>query len=952
MPQIDTRLIQTAVMGGKDGDRPVILPEEAHNLDEFRRQYGQTNFWCGTLLGGCGEKLMTKRYETKVCHFAHHPDRYGTSAECHRTSEGADGADHLFIKQHVKDWLTGQGHAAEASLRTLGTGPGDAVDFWLRATEQHLRFELRPEDYRSWRKAAESLGAREGHVEWVFGPENTITHDMVARQGYALRVRCETEGTDRRVLIGTVTADRPVVWDPLATCRMTRVGIATPTLEELRAAGKMRIGGMRHASLPTSLPVAGPQLVFAIDSGATAPTGSPFDESGRHLYMGYLKPTAKRIIRTMLSLPADVPPPADDHVYQLSGAVRILITEPVGAAQAYWAVRADAVTRLNGIAAERTGLWRPSVALEASVSLPAPRNKAARKEKNAKALATVMEPLPQPVHAPQARALREKLQGIARKRDTTTWKQLSEEFDIRLRQLSDHTLRDLLVEVDQAAHGDSLPLSVLVLARGGRKKLPYLGAILRSLGIDAPESGAALQQWSTETISRIHEAYGASGSVKPDEAPQRTSSGPANEPMAVTLGTAYRQLGLLRGKASEANQVAARATGLRAERLSAVVAETEAHIRLFAEVRGNDKALRHWSEAGKQLQERLANLIGHSPVSPQATTSRPAAATPLPPVTTEKELFSHAPQSGKAPAESTTTMAEPNARNSSHAEALAEFTRLTAEIETARKGDDLKTVQIVYNRANVLYSRRISAEEKTRFASFMRDIRVWCAAHRSRPEAGAALQRIRQLLTRLERNRGKVPTSEIQLVLDAVREIRNSADTPLPPDEEERLARWDALVRQRTAEEQETLPPAAVPDQARDELRAASGSNVPLAPTRPGRLSRTAVERLAASAREILMDTARTGGAVLTWGDLRARLKEPLPHLHPDDQGELLVAVDRNTPQDEPLLTTLMASADISQHWLYPHVRFSLHRPRIPEEELAAHWAREILKLRQIWRHR
>lgn len=100
------------------------------------------------------------------------------------------------------------------------------------------------------------------------------------------------------------------------------------------------------------------------------------------------------------------------------------------------------------------------------------------------------------------------------------------------------------------------------------------------------------------------------------------------------------------------------------------------------------------------------------------------------------------------------------------------------------------------------------------------------------------------------------------------------------------------------------------------------------------------------------MDAARAGGAVLTWGDLRARLKEPLPHLHPDDQGELLVAIDRDTPQDEPLLTTLMASADISQHWLYPHVRFSLDRPRIPEEDLAAHWAREVLKLRQIWRHR
>ncbi|MFF4757888.1 hypothetical protein [Streptomyces sp. NPDC001292] len=57
MPQIDTRLVQTAVIGGRDSDQPVILPEEPHNLDEFRRQFSTDRFWCGTLLGGCGEKL-------------------------------------------------------------------------------------------------------------------------------------------------------------------------------------------------------------------------------------------------------------------------------------------------------------------------------------------------------------------------------------------------------------------------------------------------------------------------------------------------------------------------------------------------------------------------------------------------------------------------------------------------------------------------------------------------------------------------------------------------------------------------------------------------------------------------------------------------------------------------------------------------------------------------------
>ncbi|WP_405914502.1 hypothetical protein [Streptomyces sp. NBC_00728] len=197
-----------------------------------------------------------------------------------------------------------------------------------------------------------------------------------------------------------------------------------------------------------------------------------------------------------------------------------------------------------------------------------------------------------------------------------------------------------------------------------------------------------------------------------------------------------------------------------------------------------------------------------------------------------------------------------------------------------------------------------------------------------------------------------MPTSEIQLVLDTVRELQNSASAPLPLDEEKRLARWHTHMRQRMAEDQGAPPPAASPAQAGDAPQSDRDTRANQVPPRPGRLSHEAVERLAGPVRDVLMDAARSGRTFLTWGDLRALMKVPLPHLHPDDLGELLVAVDRSTPQNEPLLTTLMASAEASQHWLYPHVRHSLDRPRIAEEELTAHWAREVLKLRQLWRYR
>ncbi|GGS29015.1 hypothetical protein GCM10010285_04290 [Streptomyces pseudogriseolus] len=205
----------------------------------FLRQFGWDDFWCGTLLGGCGRPLRPKRYVTRVCHFAHeaNPGR----DECHRTTHSADSADHLFIKAHATRWLAAHGHEVRGELRTLGHCHGDAVDFRLPRTDMFLRFELHSEDYRTWRKAADSLGAKEGRIEWVCGQGDHLARDMLARRGYALLVRCETEGNDRRVYIGTLTDGRETAWEPLVDqCRMTDKGLVTPTLGTLRAGGVVR----------------------------------------------------------------------------------------------------------------------------------------------------------------------------------------------------------------------------------------------------------------------------------------------------------------------------------------------------------------------------------------------------------------------------------------------------------------------------------------------------------------------------------------------------------------------------------------------------------------------------------------------------------------------------------------------------------------------------------------
>lgn len=150
----------------------------------------------------------------------------------------------------------------------------------LRATNQRLRFELRRNDYRSWRGTADSLAAKEGHVEWVFGLESAITRDVTARYGYALRVRCETDGNSRWVLIGTVTRNRPVAWAALGQCRMTGDGLITPDLDELRGRGLIRAGAMRHDAMAGSLPLRGAEIVFAVDGEARPGLWWPDEQQG------------------------------------------------------------------------------------------------------------------------------------------------------------------------------------------------------------------------------------------------------------------------------------------------------------------------------------------------------------------------------------------------------------------------------------------------------------------------------------------------------------------------------------------------------------------------------------------------------------------------------------------------------------------------------------------------
>ncbi|WP_153812234.1 hypothetical protein [Streptomyces sp. SUK 48] len=1062
MAQIDFRLVQTAVMGGRDSDQPVILPEEPHNLDEFRRQFGKDDFWCGTLLGGCGERLMTKRYETKVCHFSHFPDRDGSRAACHRTANGVDSADHLFVKAHVTQWLAGQGHAAQAELCSLGHGPGDAVDFVLRATNQRLRFELRPSDYRSWRGTADSLAAKEGHIEWVFGLESAITRDMTARYGYALRVRCETDGNSRRVLIGTVTENRPVAWSPLEQCRMNGDGLITPDLDELRNRGLIREGAARHDAVAGSLPLRGAEIVFAIDGEARPDTDSPLVEGGRYLISGFIKPAGHRILKAQLSLPHDTPHPTEQYVYRLAGAVRLLVTEADRPGEnTRWAVRADSLIQLKGLDAERTGLWRPPVALDEPLPAPMP--------------ATRPAPAPTiPVQSQSSRTatlLRRALEDVAREGATTTWKQLAERVGLDLAHLPDPKRRDLLVEVDKPRDRNRSLLCVLVRAPSGRP-LSYLATVLRLLQVPAPASESALYRWSDEQIRAAHTAYGHRTPPLP------ASAAIAEAPRPAEARAAQEQLTLLNAQLAVGRTTLPHATGRRAARLATTVKDGEQHQRLYETVLQRRQELRAWQREGERLLDDLDRLIGRplpasahpkrstptvppaaakSPVSPgkdqrsfqaQATADiarlrqlfkqardaddlnearrirkevsriatdrlsgeprqnllllrtdlqtwinsrEPAAAhaalrtlfadlataDPAPTPLALRSALAHSKIlkrrcPGPLPHDLNTALARleaqvngesvtpddgaplsathpspsgaPPSESAAFAEARAEFAWLVKEIRAAQEVGDLAAVQTARHLAGPIYGRRLSPEDRATYTPLMREVKAWC--QEQDPNTDPILRRIRQVLAELGRAGNCLATEQLAAFLDEISSLRRQLDRRLPVLEEVQVKRWKRQLKARTS----SAPRRAAP-RAADPVKAIPGPKA-TAPSPPDRLPIETIDKLAAIARDVLKDAARSGGSLLTWGDLRLRMAGGLPHLHPDDQGELLVAVDRETPVGEPLLSTLVASSDASLHWLYRHVRFSLDLERIPEPDLPAHWATEVLRLRQTWRHR
>ncbi|MER5886979.1 hypothetical protein ABT160_24410 [Streptomyces sp. NPDC001941] len=219
----DRRQIQTAVLGSADSEEPLLLPLEAIELDAFRRRHQRDTFWCGLLLGGCGAQLTTKLYTDRVCHFAHHPGPDCQPHICGRRARGISSADHLYVKSAAAAWFRSRGEEADiAFAQPDGAQVGSLVDI----TSRHRRLRVHLD------QAVEPVWDDDG-IEPVLGLSVPVDRDTLIRRWYVHRIRLDSEGTARRVQIGTEAFARPTEWFALDTCTMTERGLSTPAVEKI-----------------------------------------------------------------------------------------------------------------------------------------------------------------------------------------------------------------------------------------------------------------------------------------------------------------------------------------------------------------------------------------------------------------------------------------------------------------------------------------------------------------------------------------------------------------------------------------------------------------------------------------------------------------------------------------------------------------------------------------------
>ncbi|QDI71356.1 hypothetical protein CD934_23745 [Streptomyces calvus] len=456
----DTRKVRTAVTGRADSDWPVFLPYDHDEFDRFMRGRSRDDFYCGTLLGGCGKKLTAKRYLDKKCHFAHRPP-----VHCRRTATGEDSADHLYIGQALQRWLSGQGYRRiKVGYPDAGQGPGGIVEVRFGPVARMIRVQLARMPVHQWRTARERLTDQHSLVHWVYGPDSGLAHNEVEALGHAIRFSCRTVSGHREVYVGTQDRDHQVEWTELTACRLTDQGILTP---HLHAAP---IGG-NGSSDPVVFSLAPGSVAFTVD--VDVPPSA--DGSVRRLYMADAQPVGSAVVRARISLPSGCPAPLPHKLYLIEGPARLTPLVGPDAPGADWLIHAEVVSALP----QRADIRWPSLR-------PAPVRAA---------------PAEPPLDATSVVALfREKLHVTARSRGLVNWETLVRHTGAAPADITPEERVRLLVALDYPRAEGKPVLSSLVKLAGERPgPAPFFKDVLTGIGWDPGLSPSQVERiWIQE----------------------------------------------------------------------------------------------------------------------------------------------------------------------------------------------------------------------------------------------------------------------------------------------------------------------------------------------------------------------------------------------------------------------------------------------------------------------
>jgi hypothetical protein len=400
----DTRKVQTAVVGHPGSDEPVFLPFDHGEFPDFIARYPDREFYCGSLLGGCGKRLSAKRYTSKKCHFAHHPP-----VSCRRTANNESSADHLYIGQAFKQWLQQQGQRdVTVSYDLFDAGSGGCITVSFDRGRRTVRVQLDRMEWKSWLVARKKLNSQtRGKADWVYGPDSMLAHNEVDAAGYALRVQCRTAGSTREVQIGTQVPGHTIEWTTLDRCRLADFKIVTPSLEETDDGIQVRGPGPAPASqTPAASSTASAltqPMAFQLAPGTVAFTGAvPVDQAqdDRCLYDAVVQSTGSTVTPARISLPTGTAVPDHDQLWVLLGPATLLLPAPgqSGEQAATCLITAQSIARLEGNARELWPGLRPPGCSTAMVPAVVPPPTTSR------AVADQLAPSPTPSPSPDSPA--------------------------------------------------------------------------------------------------------------------------------------------------------------------------------------------------------------------------------------------------------------------------------------------------------------------------------------------------------------------------------------------------------------------------------------------------------------------------------------------------------------------------------------------------------------------